>query len=223
MFKSSETKRLSLSCVALIATTFLTTVAVAQSVSDFKDAAGRAGCGLIPYSSPRRSCESRGRDVDNYCKKQTWNCDDLNPDGLKKNIENVKRKLEELKKERSNLYSKKGSSTNASEKHDIEREISEIDKEIKKFEDMMNDWRRKLDDEKNEIDDRLSIGNQCRSHREAVAKVFREVKSLLQSEIDKEKKPYAQEIVKKIAAEESGHRKAIEKVSEGIEKCQRMR
>lgn len=223
MFKSSETKRLSISCVASVATILLTTVAVAQSASDFKDAAGRAGCGLIPYSSSRSSCESSGRDVDDYCKKRTWNCDDLNPDGLKKNIENVKRKIDDLKKERDNLSSRKASSTNDSEKRDLERKIRETDKEIEKFEGMMNDWRRKLDDEKKEIDDRLSIGNQCRGHREDVAKIFREVKARLQRESDKEKKPYAQEIAKKITAEESGHEKAIEKVSEGIEKCQRMR
>jgi chromosome segregation ATPase len=145
------------------------------------------------------------------------------PGGLKKNIENAKRKIADLKKERGDLERKKNSSTNDGEKRDIERKISDIDKEIEKFEDMIDDWQRKLDGEKKEIDSRLSTGKQCRSARENVAEIFRKAKSTLQSERDAEKKPPAQDIVKKITAEEPGHKRAIETVAEGIKKCERMR
>lgn len=216
-------RRAVLASVAFIATALVAVAAAAQSVSDFKDAAGRVGCSLIPYSSPRSSCESKGRDVEEYCKRRTWSCDDLNPEGLKKNIENVKKKIDDLKKERDSLKSKKSSAKDDSEKRDLENKISDAEKEIKKFEDMVNDWQRKLDNEKREISARISTGKKCRGYREDVAKIFGDVKSKLRSESSTEIRPFTQKIIEKIEAEEPGHKKAIELVSKGIEKCERMR
>jgi hypothetical protein len=78
---SSKKRYLSVSFVVLVAAALLADVALAQSVSDFKNAAGKTGCSLIPYPDLRRGCESKGQDVENYCKKRTWSCDGLNPEG----------------------------------------------------------------------------------------------------------------------------------------------
>jgi hypothetical protein len=106
---------------------------------------------------------------------------------------------------------------------DLDSKISEKDKEIEKFEGMVSNWEKQLENEKKQISDRLDIGKQCRSYREEVARIFRDAKSSLQSESDEEKKPYAKTIIEKITAEEEGHKKAIDKVTEGITKCERMR
>lgn len=73
-------------------------VAFASIADDFKDASNRDGCEAIPYSSERGSCESAGRDVDDWCKNSSrkWSCDDLDPTGINRNIDNVNSKINDL-------------------------------------------------------------------------------------------------------------------------------
>ncbi|MGN6107337.1 MAG: hypothetical protein ACTHU0_19670, partial [Kofleriaceae bacterium] len=183
---------------------FRVATAAAQTPSEFEQAAGSSGCGLIPYSSQRSTCESKGAYVEEYCKRKTWSCDGLDPDGLKRNIESVKRKIEDLRRERDNLQSKRSSSNDDGEKRDLENKIADIEKELRRFEDMAKDWEQKLEDEKKEIAARLYVGRWCRDYRLEVQKVFIEAKSKLKSESDAEIKPHAQRIVEKIEAEEPG-------------------
>jgi hypothetical protein len=86
----------------------------------------------------------------------------------------------------------------------------------------VTEWQRKLEEEKKEIATRLSVGKQCREYRVDVQKAFADTKSKLQSESSADVKPHAEKIIKKIEAEESGHKTAIELVDKGIYKCDRM-
>lgn len=201
---------------------FATGIGVAQSVNDFKDAADRKGCDLIPYSSLRSTCDDRGPRIEDYCKQRKWRCDGLDPEGIKKNIENVKGKIESLKKERDELESKKNSAKDDSEKRDLESKIADKKKEIEQKEGLVAEWQRKIEDEKKEIAARLSIGKQCREYRVDVQKAFAEAKSKLQGESNADVKPHAERIIKKIEEGESGHKDAIDKTGEGITKCERM-
>jgi len=199
-----------------------TRIVVAQSVNDFKNAADSKGCGLIVYSSQRSTCDDRGPRIEDYCKRRTWSCDGLDPEGIKKNIENVKGKIESLKKERDELESKKNGSKDDSEKRDLDNKIADKKKEIEQKEALVAEWQRKIEDEKKEIAARLSIGKQCREYRVDVQKAFAETKSKLQSESNADVKPHAEKIIKKIESEESGHKDAIDFVDKGIYKCDRM-
>ena len=69
----------------------------AQSVNDFKNAADSKGCGLIPYSSPRSTCDDRGPRIEDYCKRRTWSCDGLDPEGIEKR--DLESKISDKKKE----------------------------------------------------------------------------------------------------------------------------
>lgn len=204
------------------AVVFRVATAAAQTPSEFEQAAGSSGCSLIPYSSQRSTCESKGAYVEEYCKRKTWACDGLDPDGLKRNIENVKRKIEDLRRERDSLQSKRSSSTDDGEKRDLENKIADIEKDLRRFEDMAKEWEQKLEDEKKEISARLYVGRWCRDYRLEVQKIFSEAKSKLKSESDPDIKPHAQRIVEKIEAEEPGHKTAIDIVQRGVEKCERM-
>lgn len=211
-----------LSCLSLFATLLVANVAGAQSLSDFKDAAGETGCKAIPYSSLRSSCESKQRDIDTSCKVESWTCDKLNPEGLKKQIENVKGKIEELKKEKQSLESKKPGAKDDTEKREIENKISETEKEIRKFEEMIDGWQKKLEDERKEIRERISMGEKCRDARQDQIKIFAEAKSKAKGETDAEIKPYAQKLVEKYEAGERGHENVLDLVKRGIEKCKGM-
>jgi hypothetical protein len=77
-------------------------VVVAATLSDFKDAADRDGCESIPYEGIRRACSDNSKDVDDWCKRsdRKISCNDLDPAGLAKQIENVKQKVANLKRYR---------------------------------------------------------------------------------------------------------------------------
>ena len=84
-----------------IGTMLLGGAVLAASLNDFKEAVGKEGCDAIPYETIRSTCKSRSSDVNDWCKNASkkWSCDDLDPSGLTKQIENVKKKVEELKRE----------------------------------------------------------------------------------------------------------------------------
>lgn len=145
-------------CIAFLAMLLLPSIITARSLSDFKNAAGKEGCDAIPYSSLRSDCQSKGRDVDTWCKggRGKWNCDELDPEGLKKQIENVTKKIEALKKEKDSLNGVKSRAKDEREKRDMETKIAAAEKEIEKLEDMRSGWQKKLDDERREIKARSS-------------------------------------------------------------------
>lgn len=197
----------------------------AATLNDFKDAASREECGSIPYDGIRGTCKDRGRDVDDWCKSTSRpiKCDDLDPSGLTKEIENLKQKIENLKRERDDLASKIGSAKDDSERRDLEDKKKAKADEIYKFEKMVSDRESKLSSEKTEIGNRIYNGERCVGYREDVAKAFADAKSSAKSETDPEIKPYAEQLIKKWEAGEPGHATAIRNYKAAVEKCKGMR
>jgi hypothetical protein len=181
---------------------------LAASLNDFKEAAGKLGCNTIPYQTIREACQREQAKVDDWCKKP-WSCDNLDPSGLTKQIENVNSKIGELKREKDGLGSKKSNAKDDSERRDLEDKINAKEKESLKFEEMVAKWERKLSDEKIAVRDRISIGEFCLNYRDDVARVFRDAKNNVEREDDPEKKPYAQILVKKYEDGERGHTEEI--------------
>lgn len=198
---------------------------LAASLNDFKEAVRNEGCDAIPYESIRSTCKSKSSDVNDWCKNSSkkWSCDDLDPSGLTKQIENVKRKIEELKREKDDLGSRKSNAKDDSERRDLEDKISAKEKEIRELEEKVAAWERKLSDEKTAVSDRTYIGERCLGFREDVARSFQDAKSSAKSESDAEIKPYAQKLVEKYEVGERGHTEAIDLTKRGIEKCKSMR
>src|SRR5258705_12582149 len=106
----------------MMATLLIGSVSLAGVADDFKDASNRDGCEAIPYSSESSACFSGGRDVDDWCKNPSkpWSCDDLDPSGLNRNIDNASSKINDLKKEKDDLEYKRNNSKDESERRDLE-------------------------------------------------------------------------------------------------------
>jgi hypothetical protein len=199
--------------------------ALAATLDDFKEAVGKEGCDSIPYSDLRNTCKSKSSDVNDWCKNSSkrWSCDDLDPTGLAKQIENVKRKVEELKREKADLVSRKSGANDDSERRELEDKIAAKEKEIRELEDKIVLWEQKLADEKTAVHDRIYIGEKCLGYREEVARAFLDAKSSANRESDPQIKPYAEKLVEKYEAGERGHVEAIDITKRGIDKCKAMR
>jgi hypothetical protein len=200
---------------------FAGSAVLAGVVDDFKDAANRDGCEAIPYSSERSACNSAGREVDDWCKNSSrkWSCDDLDPSGLTRNIDNVNAKINDLKKEKDELEYKRNNAKDDSERRDLESKIADKKDQIEALQVKVEAWKKQLDNEKSMAKDRQEIGERCVSNRIAVQKIFESVKSKVQSESDPEAKQYVSKLVDKYTAAEKGHQEAIDITKRGIVKC----
>jgi chromosome segregation ATPase len=200
-------------------------IALAASLSDFKDAVGKEGCDSIPYDGIRSTCKGRSADVDDWCKRsdRKISCDDLDPKGLQKQIDNVKQKISTLKKERDDVASKIGNSKDDPERKSLEEQKKKIEDTIYDLENKVSAWETTLSDEKREIDNRIYNGDRCVGYREEVAKAFADAKSSAKGETDPDIKPYAAQLVQKWEAGESGHAGAITKYKEAVQNCKNLR
>jgi chromosome segregation ATPase len=198
---------------------------LASVADDFKDASNRDGCEAIPYSSERDSCRSAGRDVDEWCKNSSkkWSCDDLDPSGLNRNIDNANSKIDDLKKEVDDLDHKRNSSSDESERRDLESKIREKRDQIDALQAKVDAWKRQIDSERSMARDRQDIGERCVANRITVQKLFAAVKSKVQSESDPDAQQYVSKLVDKYTAAEKGHQEAIDITNRGIDKCKSLR
>jgi len=196
-------------------------LALASIADDFKDASNRDGCEAIPYSSERSACISGGRDVDDWCKNPSkpWSCDDLDPSGLNRNIDNVNGKISDLKKEKDDLEYKLNNSKDDNERRDLESKIKDKKEQIDTLQAKVEEWKKQIDSEKSMARDRQDIGGRCVANRVIVQKIFATVKSRVQSENDPGAKEYVSKLVEKYTTAEKGHQEAIDITNRGIDKC----
>jgi hypothetical protein len=209
----------------VVAVGCISTLVFAGVADDFKDASNRDGCEAIPYSSERASCTSSGRDVDDWCKSSSrkWSCDDLDPTGINRNIDNVNAKISDLKKEKDDLEYRRNQTSDESERKEYEKKIDEKKAQVEDLQKKVESWTRQLADEKDMAGKRKEIGETCVKYRLAVQKIFSEVKSKVQSESDLDAKQYVPKLIEKYTSAEVGHQKAIDFTNRGIEKCGGMR
>jgi hypothetical protein len=199
--------------------------AFASVADDFKDASSRKGCEAIPYSSERSSCMSASRDVEDWCKNSSrpWSCDDLDPSGLTRNIDNVNSKINDLKKEKDDLEYKRNQSSDENERKDYEKKIDEKKAQIEELQKKVDAWMKQLADEKDIANKRKEIGETCVKNRLVVQKIFADVKSKVQNEADADAKQYVPGLVEEYTRAEAGHQQAIDITNRGIAKCSGMR
>ena len=200
-------------------------IALAGIGADFKAASNRDGCEAIPYSSERSSCSSAGREVDDWCKSSSrkWSCDDLDPSGLTRNIDNVNAKITDLKKEKDDLEYKRNNAKDESDRKDYEKKIEEKKSQIEELAKKVDAWTKQVAEDKSKARDRQDIGERCVANRITVQKIFADVKVKVQRESDADAKQYVSKLVDKYTAAERGHQEAIDITNRGIAKCKAMR
>lgn len=209
----------------LIGSLVLSGTVAAATLNDWKDAASREGCESIPYESIRSTCMYKGREVDDWCKSSSRkiSCDDLDPSGIMRKIDNVKQKVADLKREREDLSSRLYYAKDDSERRDLEDKKKSKEAEIYELEKKIDTWQGQYSSEQTAVNDRIYNGERCVGFREDVAKAFSDAKSSARSESDPEIKPLAERLISKWEAGESGHGTAIRNYKEAVEKCRRMK
>jgi chromosome segregation ATPase len=165
----------------------------ADKLDDFKEAASKAGCQAIPYSSERSECEDQQRRKDSECKD--FGC-------ARSEVEKL---LEKLKEKRQNLSDAK-SRKNESAIQDLENTVKELEKDLK--------------ERKNIAEKRINRCKDCISARERVQRVFSDVKSRVQNESDIALKSYVDKLVEHYEKGAAEHVKPLEEVRAALSNCE---
>lgn len=167
-------------------------LASADKLDDFKEAAGNTGCKAIPYRSERDDCESRQNDKNNICK--AFSCDRAE----------VEKSLDKLKEKRQSLTDAKSRNNNDA--------VPDLERAIKDLEDF-------LGQSKSEARRRSTVCEDCISAREKVQKVYGSVRSSVKNENDAALQPYIDKLIKLYDDGSEAHVKPIEEVKNALENC----
>lgn len=171
---------------------FASSVADADKLDDFKDAASRSGCEAVPYSSERSDCKSRQSDKDALCRD--FSCSRGDAEKLLEKYKDKKRSLEEARARK-----------NESAVRDLENVVKEIDERLR--------------EQRSAAEGRIRRAEDCVSAREKVQRVFSEVKSKVKDERDPALKPFVEKLVSHYEDEAERHLKPIEEVKRARENC----
>jgi hypothetical protein len=201
-------------------------VAIADKLSDFRDAAGRRGCESIPYSDLQSTCKSQQSYVHDYCDgaKGPVTCGSESiTHQVKYKLENEKTTVEALKDKRRKLEEEKSRASDDSEKNRLTKEIDQADKDIydagRRVEQATSD----LDARKKHVEDAIYTIDKCIDYRAAVMNVFATAIDKVRGETDEDIKPYARQLRDKYEEQKPGHEIAITDKKNALETCRKSR
>ena len=176
----------------------------AQSLDDYKRAVqemeNSKGCDSLPTSSQRGSCESLRRDIESYCKEESWSCQKakLGTKALREQIAGREKALASLKSD------------------DPSRNTMERD---------LQTARTSLRTDLSDIELRMAAGDKCLTARVETEKLF--AAAIDQAERDgrahAEIRPLANRLIYYWKGGNDRHKEARDLVSKGIEYCNRCR
>lgn len=213
-----------LTCAAVGLLALGASVAIADKLSDFRDAVTKEGCESIPYSDLRGNCTSQQSYVHDWCdgNRGPVTCDSENVTReLKANLERERKKLETLKDKKRSLEDERGRATEDSEKERLAKEIEQVGRDIYDTERRVDQAVRDLEARKKHVDDAIYTLGKCLDYRRAVMNVFAAAIDKVRGENDDEIKPLARELRDKWEAGKRGHEIQITSRENALDTCKR--
>ncbi len=198
---------------------FMSEVASAESLDDFKNVANLDGCASIPYNDERRGCMDTMVDVQEWCKTMRWNSEEVA--GTKNYLDaadNLEKKIKELESDKSALGSKLSSAYEA-DKPGIEKQIRDTEQTMSELSERQKAHREFAVGAKRELELRLQVGEKCLVVRTQVQKYFDAAISRAKAESDIDIKSIADGLVTKWQKSTEEHQKVMSDVTTGINKC----
>ncbi len=206
----------------VVALVFGASVALADKLSDFKDAASKTGCESIPYSDLRSTCDSGGSGVTDWCKNssRSVNCgsDSITRD-LKNKIEQAKKNVENLKDKKRKLEDDKSRATTEDDKNRIGKDIEAVDKDIYEAGKLVDQAVADLETRKRFVETTMDNINKCIDYRRSVMNVFASALDKVRGETDPDVVPYARQLRDKYEETKRGHEIAITEKNNALSTC----
>ena len=207
-----------------------TSVAMADKVSDFKDAKKAAddkkGCETIPYGDLQSTCKTQGAYVHDWCdgKEGPITCgnESITPQ-LMTNVVNEFKNVDALKEKKRNLEDKKSRAVNDDDKNQIGKEIDQVDREIYEAGKSVDQAKAHIDARKKHVEAAMYTIEKCIDYRRAVLNVFGAALDKVRTESEDDIKPLARELLARYQDEKGGHEEAIQGKKNALETCKNAR
>ncbi len=208
----------SMCIIASLLFVFPAGVAVADKLSDFKDADRyNEGCDTIPassdYSSDRSACFSQQSYVKDWCDggKGPVKCgpESVTPN-LKKALIDVQARIADLKEKKRTAESNKSNAKDDAERKKYEDEIKDLENELYKATNDEAAAKQALDQRAKEVETAIYNIDQCISYRKAVLHAFASALDKMRNEKEApEIEAVAYSLKSKYEASKSGHQEQI--------------
>ena len=200
-------------------------IAVADKLSDFKDAASKAGCDSIPYGDLRSDCKSEGGRVHEYCdgSRGPVSCGSASiTRDLKDALEREKRAVEELKDKKRRLEDQKSRTEDEAEKNRLADAIGDVEDEIYQAEQRVSRAITDLEARGRLVNDAIYTIGKCMDYRRATMNIFAYALDKVRNEDETpEIKDLARQLRDKYEAEKRGHEIAITDKENALDTCKR--
>jgi hypothetical protein len=201
-------------------------LAIADKLSDFQDAAGRTGCETIPYSDLRGNCVSEQRNVHEYCDgaRGPVSCgSEAITRQLKGNIDRERQSVQALKDKKRNFEDQKSRATDENEKNRLGKEIEQAGKDIYEGEKRVDKAVADLEVRKKFVDNAIYTIDKCIDYRRSVMNVFASALDKVRGEADENIKTLARQLRDKYEQAKSGHEVQITEKKNALETCKSSR
>jgi hypothetical protein len=201
-------------------------VAIADKLSDFKDAVGREGCESIPYSDLQSTCKSHQSYIHDFCdgSKGPVTCKSESiTRQLEDDVDNEAKNVEALKDRRRKLDDERSRATDENEKNRLTKEIEQVDKDIYNAGKRVDQAIAALDARKKLVEDAIYTIDKCIDYRRAVMNVFATAIDKVRGESDDDIKPLARQLRDKFEEAKRGHEIAITDKKNALETCRKSR
>jgi len=197
-------------------------VALADKLSDFKDAVSTDYCESIPYSDLRRDRNNGGSGVTDWCKNpsQPVSCgSDAITRDFKDKIEKARKNVDNLKDKKRNLEDQKSRATDESEKNRLGKEIEQADKDIYESGKLVDHAVADLETRKKFVENTMDNINKCIDYRRAVMNVFATALDKVRGETDPDIVPLARQLRDRYEVEKRGHEIQITEKGNALSTC----
>jgi hypothetical protein len=198
------------------------TAALADKLSDFKDAVSRSGCESIPYSDLQSTCKSQQSNVHDYCdgKRGPVSCGSESiTRQLKDSIEKEKKAIETLKDKKRKLEDERSRTSDESEKNRLSKEIEQAEKELYDADKRLEKATADLEARRKHVNDAIYTIDKCLDHRRAVMNVFATALDRVRGESEEDIKPLARQLRDKYEESKRGHEIAIKDKENALRTC----
>ena len=202
----------------------LGSVAVADKLSDFKEAAGKAGCDSIPYGDLRSDCASQSGYVHDWCDggRGPVTCtDEQITRQLKENVDRARQRVDELEQKRRDLDDRRGRATDDEERERLGKELAQVERDLYEAKQRVDQAVRELEARAKLVSDAIYNLDQCLAYRRAVMNIFAYAIDRVRGETDDDVKPYARQLRDQWESEKRGHEMQISAREKAVDTCKR--
>lgn len=200
-----------------------TTIASAEKLDDFKEAASKDGCEAIPYGDMQSNCRSYMKDVGHWCGgyKGPVKCDGGPTGNMLSRLKTEQQSLDSAKEKRRDLEDKRSRTTEGRRRSELSAQIEATDKEIEAINKRIEEIKNSLKQQKDVLENIMYTITKCTESRKNVLSGVADVRTKVGGESDEAVKSFASKVMDKLNVFKKDHESEISTLETSFGSCKK--